>query len=264
MDRNIIIILVLNFSLGCLHVEGEEIDEVEQCIYNGTILNDKDFVDDYNRSVVGLSSSYNSYSLGTGILIAPRLVLTAGHCGTCECSDMSVPRDYVVRVGINSKYPIEEIPVIAELEHPHYGEGNPNIGKENCGGGWGIDLGFWVLERPPQYAFPYTKFGSVSEDDDLTLFGFGVALQNPEDKGYLRKGKGTVIKVNENNRIYISGNECIKTEGGDSGGAWFNEDGELVAIHSGSFRDSNVSIAQMVYTQMDWINSLINSSYLFY
>lgn len=223
LNRNLIIILILNFSSGCFSAETEEIDEIEQCVLNGSIINDKDYLKDYNRSIVGLSSADDEYSLGTGILVAPRLVLTAGHCGTCECSDMTIKRNFVVRVGINSKDPIEEIPVIAEIEHPHYGEGNPNIGKENCGGGWGIDLGFWVLERPPTFAAPYANFGPTLKQDEITLFGFGVTKQNPEDKGYLRKGNGTVIEIKENNRIYIKNNECIQSEGGDSGGPYFNE-----------------------------------------
>jgi hypothetical protein len=88
-----------------------------------------------NRAIVSLDGG-----ACTGILIAPRLVLTSARCGDGGGT---------VGTGIDAGDPLETIDAI-EIEYPGFCAG------EDCGPETNqIDLALWVLARPPVHALPF-------------------------------------------------------------------------------------------------------------
>jgi hypothetical protein len=90
----------------------------------------------------------------TGLLIAPRLVLTAASCANGG--------PLRVMVGTDATAPIEVIAATEEIEHPDYCVGRDCPDPPND-----VDLALWVLERPPVFALPYlhTAPAYVAGDD---------------------------------------------------------------------------------------------------
>lgn len=259
MVRSIIssMVLIMALTIGC-----QELPNDPSWLDVDTDLANREG----SQSVVGLASEGDYIAGGTGVLITPTLVLTTGHGGTSECSDMSIPRHFVVRVGQDSKYPIEEIKVIKEIEHPDYGRGNPSIGTDHCGGGWGIDLGIWVLEHAPKHAQPITNFGSIEVYDLAVMFGYGPSPDDNNDsygKMKVRFGHVDVILYNmkQGNPPYPNGGKRllsrdIDSNPGDSGGPYFNERGELVGIHTS--HNNMYAFGQILDPYLGWIMSVID------
>ena len=242
-------ILLTFLCSSCLFLEeGKEEQEIipqeiEQCIINGNEINN---IEGFNNALVALGPNYTNHGLCSGILVAPQLVLTAGHCGIGESS--------VVRFGVDTRNPTEEIKATMRIRHPNY----PNP-----------DLAFWVLKRPPITAKPYAKFGKAYVENYVTLFSFGSAKQ--EVKGPLRQADGFIVSEiigddtltnSHNNTHLISFCENMMGEGGDSGAPFFNEYGEIISIYTHSLYGNNTFLyarSQIIYLEMEWINNVITS-----
>jgi len=216
-----------------------EIFEEEHCILNGDLIEEVP----YNNAIVGIGSREDGVALGTGILISSRIVLTAGHCGRGPSFIMKNgdTTKFDVFIGPDSKNPIEIIPVIGKDRYL-YGE---------------IDLGVWILKYKPEHAQPHKKFSTINESDYVSVYGFGFEKQLKYG-GPLRKAMGYVERITAMSTIYYRVACGSETEGGDSGGPLFDIEGNLVAIHTGTFQvDKTSSRAVLIYPHIDWVESML-------
>lgn len=132
-----------------------ELATEHQAIWGGAVV-DRTERRTFNNAVVGLDGK-----AGTGLLIAPRLVLTAAHCGTGPGTTGSVQFDYY---DANGSLQTESLTKVQEIEHPGFVANN-------------TDIGLWVLDRPSNKATPYWhpttwRDNRVGEDTN-SVYGFG-------------------------------------------------------------------------------------------
>lgn len=192
-----------------------------------------------NRAIVGLDGINSSLgSLGTGLLVAPRLVLTASHAGrdgNCRTTGQSV------EFGTDSQSPDEQIAVVGEIDFP---SSCSLVSQRGCcaAGDNNIDVGLWVLEYPPTVAVPYWNPRSdVQLGEFVRRLGFGpsvVQRVNPEPR-LLRFASCEVTRDTYSdpfNGSRFDSGACAFGAwgvGGDSGGPVFDADGKQVGIHIG-------------------------------
>lgn len=200
--------------------------ESQNCILNGDVVENMYF----GNFIVGLGMEKNGFAQCTGILISPRVVLTAGHCGGKET-------DLDVFIGPDSKNPYEIIAVSKVVRHPD------------------VDLGLWLLEYESGYTGFYSKFSSIEEYEFISVFGYGTEKELYENKGLLRVGIGVTFETDSKNLLHYRVACGAATEGGDSGGPIFDVKGNLVAIHLGVvYRETyQEALGVVVEPYLEWI-----------
>lgn len=233
---------------------------------------------------VSLFEADKAYCIGTGLLIAPRLVLTAGHLGIDECTDPSRgPRlagtERNVRVMIESPNAMtERIAASSEIDHPNYGRRNPKVWSDpGCKTGYGVDLGIWVLDKPVTAALPYMKLGppqsgnAVAVNEHLTRIAFDTSGNS------LVRETRTVVHTTSNAYQSEAGanggvrfatiplqqkDEARTATTGDSstaGGLYFNSRGEIVGVEIGADRHSGTRFVQEIVPYWGWFNDVIEA-----
>ncbi|MBN2527580.1 MAG: trypsin-like serine protease [Deltaproteobacteria bacterium] len=246
-------------SVACTESEMIRMDNQrhpKQEVYNGDVITSDTDTDVNNKwlslknAVVGINEITSSIAGGTGLLVGPRLVLTAAHVGShcannpdgndCWFNDekQSCVSDLGVFVGNDSRpwARLETLNVVDEIEHPNY-----------CGTGYsgnGPDLGFWVLQHPPVNALPYTGGfegnKEISWSTPMDFYGFGTEqsiVDGPLRRAECVRSSNTIMS----DRGMSFEMSCQNAAGGDangelgdSGGPVFDSNYEVVGLHSGS------------------------------
>ncbi|EPP5665783.1 trypsin-like serine protease [Vibrio cholerae] len=165
----------------------------------------------------------------TGTVIGGKYLLTAGHC---EVQSKSILfSDGSFKTATVSNNPL--------------GYGNPD----------GPDISVWTLNTP--YQTENIRFLAnlnsepVSDGDIITIYGFAGTQQ--------LKSAQTQISLASTNKPDWYASVDIgsgRTQAGDSGGAWTNQAGDIVAVHrSGA---DGTMLATRLSTSKDWLLDEIN------
>lgn len=155
-----------------------------------------------------LEDAKGQQSLCTGELVAPRVVLTAGHC-------TQAAKAATVLVGPTLDEIRESADVERILTHPDYGP------KADLATGWS-DIGALVLKTPlraPPIKIRRARVDESLEGHAIKLVGFGTTVRtDPATAGIKRSGYALVSRVFQR-EIYVKGGPGFATGcGGDSGG----------------------------------------------
>jgi FG-GAP-like repeat/Trypsin-like peptidase domain len=241
-------------------VAGDRFSEASDPIINGSLVTPSSSIYvNVNRAVVGLDAVQSVRSLGTGLLVAPRIVLTASHVGmdgACNTVGQSV------EFGTDSTQPEEQINVVGEIDFP---SSCSLINTRGCcaSGGNNVDIGLWVLEHPPAVAAPFWKPRiDVPAQEFVRRFGFGPNNgSNNTGKLWFAACTTTQPYWTAFNGTRFNSDNCTFGafgEGGDSGGPVFDANSNMVGIHIGTA--SNVPSISMSLTlgYVQWIQTQIN------
>jgi hypothetical protein len=235
-------------------VAGTDAGSIEEAIVGGVAVTDTTpFYNDVNRSPVTLDCAI----CGTGVLIAPRLVLTASHNG--KDGPFGSPGSQVL-FGPNGGSPDEVVPVALEIDWP----GSCSQCEPWSVPPWtsNVDLGIWVLERPASVALPFWAPDPAAVGDDVVFFGVGVngASAPPWPIWSTSCGGSTSAGVFLEDSVAPHGDrfytECDGgSEPGDSGGPIFDQaTHELLGINIGfTSGPPGPSVAMEVASYTPWI-----------
>lgn len=187
----------------------------------------------------------------TGVLVAPRIVLTAAHCLPLPSGDDSPPpRD--VCFGPRADACTTTRPIIAHHLHPEW---DPFTFR--------ADLAVLVLsENAPSSAvrLPGENAARVERDAELEVIGYGrTDASSFESSGEKRAGSTRVTEIDEKGRIVHGEIAC----NGDSGGPLFatTSPDVLVAItSSGPVGCKTFGRATPVLAHRAWIEAEITAS----
>jgi V8-like Glu-specific endopeptidase len=253
-------VLVPLFAVACAEErpsDDESVGETRQPITNGVIVSTSDA--DYtavNRAAVGLDAG-DEGSRGSGVLIAPRLVLTASHCGK---NGICGATGTTVEIGVDSITPLEQIGVTREHDWPN------SCSRQGASKGGctcdpdrytNHDLGIWVLDRPARHALPYFETETeIPIGSTMTFFGFGA--NGAPQEGLLAKGDCTVQLLQNGMENGPRALSTCGTQGsfdGDSGGPVFNAQHELIGVNIGSGAGYDSIAMRFTEENLAWIDS---------
>ncbi|MEB6226448.1 trypsin-like peptidase domain-containing protein [Mammaliicoccus sciuri] len=180
-----------------------------------------------NKSIVYIKTFLydNSYYRGTGFIIDDYAVLTAAHVITAENKNEKI-KDIYIYAGYKFDNSSEETARVIKSYVLADWINNPNINH---------DMALLILDKPLGKTFE--KLNII----DRALIGEVInTIGYPgKDNGEVRKGNqyyssGKIVKVTNNNIFYD-----LDTEGGQSGSPIFNENKEVIAIHTNGFDKRN-------------------------
>ena len=186
--------------------------------------------------------------LCTGVVVAPRVVLTAGHCAAHQDA-----ATLVVGVGFIANRPTRTVAVASTRVLPSF------TGDSAIDGPAGRDLGVILLAEDvgvaPVAIAPAPSVGSVAQ-----LVGFGQSsVTNLDTRGTRRSGAVNIAGVCST--LLEFGDATVNACHGDSGGPLL-VDGRLVGIVSWgrTFACDPPSYAVRVDAYSDWIDAIIAGS----
>lgn len=194
-------------------------------IQNGTIVGWEDYP--FIASAHYASDHLLSPHRGTGVLVAPEWVLTAGHV-----VDGTVPQSYDKQVFAFDLVPYDIVEIIF---HPEYDPlNNP-----------GTDLALVRLATPVAGVQPATlldvpKAGLYLPAEEVALAGYGATAAGLTDTGTLRLGTTGISIVSEEERWFATQPGPVAAWPGDSGGPAMIHDGRsytVAGLNQSAFND---------------------------
>lgn len=158
--------------------------------------------------------------LCSGVVIAPRVVLTAGHC----IAPLGENVRYYVNFGADCRQPTHRLPVGQMLAHPRYaGEGKP------------FDIGVVTLGAdapPPPLALSKAPVDELLVGRTIRHVGYGNSQESPsEGFGVRRTVSHAVLSVDD--AFVWSGDAAANTCVGDSGGPLLLDEQVLGVVSDG-------------------------------
>ena len=230
--------------------------------------------DEGEHPYVGLVVFYDSNNTPqwrcTGTLISPTVLLTAGHC-----TELNGPARVYFEENVTAAtgYPTSGGYTGTAYTYPLYGTGFPNTG----------DVGIVVLDRRVREISSFPTLAEVGFLDELAIergtksvmfevVGYGLQSVKPSLSQFRNRLKAWVQLVNLSSSLTDGYNiQTTNAQGkgtggggtcfGDSGGAIFTEDGQIVAVNSFVLNEncSGASFGYRVDTAdvQAWINSFL-------
>lgn len=198
----------------------------------------------------------------TGTLIAPTVVLTAGHCLHPDFVGPSVP-GFTLALDANAAAPADIYDGLESHPHPQF-----EIDEFPIGIGQWFDIGILILAEPvlgvPYEVLPTPQEATaLAADLRIELVGYGVTDNNNFDGGVKFHGEGRLVEIGDHELLVSDPGEqqnCF----GDSGGPGLTDLGNgrrLVGIVSRSPDDNSVCDHGGIDTRVDpylpWIDSVI-------
>jgi len=230
------------------------------------------------RSVVSVSNGKGTCS---GVLAAPRLVLSAAHCfclphdekqtmiNGSNCAKGAAVSSYFYRRAEGVWVPSKDVTVGRVIVNESFRSEIGRIGGRMLIKSKVADLAAIHLERElANTAVEDRLGGEVSLKEELTLVGYGVTSPDGIDSGTRRFGRNIVTEL----RLADDGNgqeirfrfPGAHTHSGDSGGPCFREQGAerwLVGINGGYVSQGRMeSWFTSIASHQEWIQKQIESA----
>jgi len=208
-------VLAVVAATGCAALDDTEIGSASASIVGGSISE--------HGSVVAITTRGVPYCTGT--LIAPRVVLTAGHCVPEHVPGVGL-RDIAVAIGSDAHSPHAVIPVEAARAHPEF---SVEVGEN--------DVGLIVLAQDPSVApLPLAssiRIGLIAPGLALRAIGYGrTESANPGSK----RATEVIVAAVGRDDIELAPSPGITCDG-DSGGPLIDSSSGIdviVGVHSRS------------------------------
>jgi len=230
------------------------------------------------RTVVLISSERG---LCSGVLVAPKLALTAAHClclpvatepspgfvDSASCAKDVTVAAHLYKAGTLPDSPIESNARLYQGVASAYPGFKAELRKEGVASFEG-DLAVVLLAQPVQGVRIDSQLpkAEVAIDESLTMVGYGDTQHRGADSGHRRFGRNVVTNI----QLAAGGNGAFAfralgahTHEGDSGGPCFRESRSgrwLVGINMGSANSGTISLFTSTFHYRAWIADQISAA----
>ncbi|MCD5140497.1 MULTISPECIES: serine protease [Mammaliicoccus] len=208
--------------------KNESINNVDESIIG---QDDRKIVKDIskmpNRSIVFIKSYIDDrrYYSGTGFMLDDYAVLTAAHVITSKNKEEEI-KNILVHAGYKNDTAIYGTAKVIKTYVLSEWVKSPNIY---------YDMTLLILDKPLGSVTGKLKLNDkVKLDDYISTSGYPGEENKNIKIGYQYYSSGKIVKVTNNNIFYD-----LDTEGGQSGSPIFNENKEVIAIHTNGFDKRN-------------------------
>lgn len=242
-------------------VKNENINNLDESIIGP---DDRKLVKDINKfpnkSIVFIKSYYDdiNYSSGTGFIIDDNAVLTAAHVITSDFKDIEIKKIIISAGYKEEKETLGSARVIKTYVKPEWKNFRNPL----------FDMALLILDKPLG-----KELGKLKLSDKVKLGEFvstsGYPGQNKNNVQNIRAGNqyyssGEIVYITKNKLYYNS-----DTEPGQSGSPVFNDNNDVIAIHTNGFNknsslkfNSGIRLSsENIETIYGWISDLKSERY---